>query len=211
MKEALDACCFHACGAAASGAMFALVERGRSGKGQHVDISVQEVAFSRGVNGVLVWQFDKRKLSRSGAALRYGRASVRCVWPLKDGFCFHTLMSGRFGAPANRALTEWMLESGFDAPMRDTDWTKYDRSTLPADTRATWEAAIEAFFRSRTKADITGEGRRRGINAAVAQEPDDILSDPHLRARGYWRELAIADGEQVLAPDYFLKIAGGAS
>ena len=45
----------------------ALYERSPSGRGQHVDVSVQEVAFSRNVNGVLVWQFDRRKLQRAAA------------------------------------------------------------------------------------------------------------------------------------------------
>ena len=207
MKEALDACAFHAAGVAAAGAMFAHVERGVSGRGQHVDVSMHEVGFSRGTNGVLVWQFDKRKLERSGYALRYGRAAVRCVWELADGYCFHTLMSGRFGAPANAALTQWMLDAGFETPMKDVDWSRYDRSALPADIRAVWEAAMAAFFKTRTKTEIATEGRRRGINAAAAQEPEDILNDPHLRARGYWRELALANGEHVKAPAHFVKAA----
>ena len=48
-----------------------------------VDVSIQEVAFSRNVSGVLVWQFDRRKLARVGGALNYGRATVRCIWPLR--------------------------------------------------------------------------------------------------------------------------------
>jgi crotonobetainyl-CoA:carnitine CoA-transferase CaiB-like acyl-CoA transferase len=101
VKEALDACWFHAEMAAAAGLTAALHEREASNMGQHVDVSVQDVAFSRNVNGVLVWQFDRRKLHRVGGALNYGIATVRCIWPLADGFCFHSLMTGRFGAPDN--------------------------------------------------------------------------------------------------------------
>jgi len=186
VKEALDACGFHADLVAASGAMAALYEREESGLGQHVDVSVQEVAFSRNVNGVLVWQFDKRKLERVGGALNYGRATVRCIWPLADGYCFHSLMTGRFGAPANQALSDWMDEVGIANPLRGTDWSRYNRSTLDADTRASWERAIEAFFRTRTRQEIAIEGRRRGINAAVVAEPADVLADVHLAARDFW-------------------------
>jgi crotonobetainyl-CoA:carnitine CoA-transferase CaiB-like acyl-CoA transferase len=62
VKEALDACGFHADMVAAVGAMAALGERRRTGLGQHVDVSTQEVAFSRNTNGILVWQFDQRLL-----------------------------------------------------------------------------------------------------------------------------------------------------
>ncbi len=185
VKEALDACWYHAEMAAAAGAMAAHFERGASGLGQHVDISVQEVAFSRNVNGVLVWQFDRRKLHRVGGALNYGRVTVRCIWPLADGYCFHSLMTGRFGAPANQALSDWMDEAGVPNPLHGVDWLGYNRSTLPADTRATWEAAIAAFFATRTKADIRDEGRRRGINATVVNEPGDVLADTHLAARDF--------------------------
>ncbi len=186
VKEAEDACIFHADMAAASGAMAAHYARGTHGQGQHVDISIQQVAFSRNVNGVLVWQFDRRKLGRVGGALAYGRATVRAIWRLADGWCFHALMTGRLGAPANQALSDWMDEAGASNPLRGVDWLGYNRSTLPADTRATWETAIAAFFATRTKADIASEGNRRGINACVVNEPSDVLVDKHLAARGFF-------------------------
>jgi crotonobetainyl-CoA:carnitine CoA-transferase CaiB-like acyl-CoA transferase len=108
---------------------------------------------------------------------------VKAIWKLADGWCFHSLMTGRLGAPANQALSDWMDEAGVDNPLRGTDWLSYNRSTLPAETRAVWEAAIAAFFATRTKADIATEGLRRGINACVANEPSDVLADPHLAAR----------------------------
>lgn len=186
VKEALDACTFHADVVAAAGAMAAHHARGARGAGQHVDVAVQEVAFSRNVNSILVWQFDRRKLHRVGGALNYGKATVRCIWPLADGYCFHSLMTGRFGAPANQALADWIDEAGLPNPLRGVDWLAYDRSTLPAATRAEWERAIEAFFRTRTCAEIRGEGRRRGTNACVVATPRDVLEDPHLAARGFW-------------------------
>lgn len=188
VKEALDACQFHADMVAAVGALTALRERRESGLGQHVDISAQEVAFSRNVNGVLVWQFDQRLLNRAGGALNYGRATVRCIWALRDGFCFHSLMTGRFGAPANQALSDWIDASGLENPLAGVNWEKYDRSTLDSATRARWETAIEAFFRTRTRAEIADEGRRRGINATMVSTPADVLCDSHLAARGFWRE-----------------------
>ena len=186
VKEALDACSFHAEMVAAAGAMAAHFERQRSGLGQHVDVSVQEVAFNRNVSSILVWQFDQRKLHRVGGALNYGRATVRCIWPLADGWCFHSLMTGRFGAPANQGLSDWMDAVGVDNPLRGVDWLRYNRSTLDPALRAQWEHAIEAFFRTRTKAEIRTEGKRRGINACAVAEPADVLHDAHLQARDFW-------------------------
>ncbi|WP_295639223.1 CoA transferase [Novosphingobium sp.] len=202
VKEALDACIFHADMVAGTGAMAAHYSRGTSGIGQHVDVSIQQVAFSRNVNGVLVWQFDRRKLGRVGGALAYGRATVRAIWRLADGWCFHSLMTGRLGAPANQGLSDWIDAVGMDNPTKGTDWLAYNRSTLPAETRALWEAAIAAFFATRTKAEIASEGHRRGINACVVNEPADVLADPHLAARGFF---ATVDG----LPERFAAIREG--
>jgi crotonobetainyl-CoA:carnitine CoA-transferase CaiB-like acyl-CoA transferase len=185
VKEALDACTFHADMAAAAGAMAAHFARGSHGRGQHVDVSIQQVAFSRNVNGILVWQFDRRKLGRAGGCIAYGNARIRVIWRLADGWCFHSLMTGRLGAPANQALSDWMDEAGLPNPLREIDWLQYNRSTLPQDTRAVWETAIAAFFAIRTKAEIATEGLLRGINACVVNEPADVLADPHLAARQF--------------------------
>jgi crotonobetainyl-CoA:carnitine CoA-transferase CaiB-like acyl-CoA transferase len=205
VKEALDACLFHADMVAAAGAMAAHFERHRSGRGQHVDVAAQEVALSRNVNGILVWQFDRRKLARAGGALNYGRATVRVIWQLADGWCFHNLMPGRFGAPANQALSEWMDQIGLDNPMRGTDWVRYERASLEPAVRARWEAAMDAFFRSRTREDIASEGQRRGLNATVLASPADALHDPHLKAREFWRA---ENGLRV--PKRFVRIDEGA-
>jgi len=204
VKEALDACTFHADMVAAAGMMAAHWARGSSGRGQHVDVSIQEVAFNRNVSGTLAWQFDRRKLHRAGSALNYGLAQVRCIWALADGWCFHTLMTGRFGAPANRALSEWMDEVGCPNPLRHVDWLAYNRSTLDAETRKAWECAMAAFFATRTKHDIATEGRRRGINACVVAEPADVLADPHLQSREFWQH-----NEGIRRPGRFVRIEPG--
>ncbi|HXR89066.1 MAG TPA: CoA transferase [Steroidobacteraceae bacterium] len=204
VKEALDACLFHADMVAAAAALAAHYERGISGRGQRIDISVQHVAFSRGVNPLLVWQFDHRKLHRAGGALSYGRATVRCIWRLRDGWCFHTLMTGQLGAPANQALSDWMDAKGMENPLQGTDWARYNRSTLDPSLRLRWEAAIEAFFRSCSKSEIATEGRRRGINAAVVQEPADALADPHLHARAFW-----AEEQGIRVPGRFFQVREG--
>jgi crotonobetainyl-CoA:carnitine CoA-transferase CaiB-like acyl-CoA transferase len=205
VKEALDANYFHACSGAALGAVIAHYHRERTGLGQHVDQSVQEAGVSRNTNNLLLYQFDQRTIQRGGPFLRFGKASIRCVWKLKDGFAFHSIATGRFGAPANKALTAWMNELGYDNPMRDVDWDRYDRSALDSEVRKVWEAALAQFFGDRTKAEIGSEGRRRGINAAVANEPGDLLNDPQLQARGYFSAVDWRDGSNVQVPRYFLR------
>jgi crotonobetainyl-CoA:carnitine CoA-transferase CaiB-like acyl-CoA transferase len=206
VKEALDANYFHGCAAAALGTVIAHYSRQRTGLGQHVDLSVQEAGVSRNTNNILLWQFDKRTVSRGGAFLRFGRATIRCIWKLQDGYAFWSMATGRFGAPANRALCVWMNELGYDNPMRDVDWDKYDRATLDAEIRKVWEAALTKFFADRTRAEIGSEGMRRGINAAPASEPSDLLGHPQLKARELFVTTPWPDSAQTVSlPRYFLR------
>jgi len=205
VKEAADANAFHACAGAALGAVIAHYHRQRTGFGQHVDQSVQEAGVSRNTNNLLLYQFDKRTIERGGPFLRFGKASIRCIWKLRDGYAFQSMATGRFGAPANRALVAWMDELGYDNPMRDVDWDRYDRSALDPNVRVVWEAAMAKFFADRTKVEINGEGRRRGINAAVANEPGDLLDDAQLRAREYFVATEWSSIQAVWMPRYFLR------
>lgn len=212
VKEALDANYFHACSGAALGAVLAHYHRERTGLGQHVDQSVQEAGVSRNTNNLLLYQFDKRTIRRGGPFLRFGKASIRCVWKLKDGYAFHSIATGRFGAPANKALTAWMNELNYDNPMRDVDWDRYDRSALDPEVRKVWEMALAKFFGDRTKAEMGSEGRRRGINAAVANEPGDLLNDPQLQAREYFAATKWPDEKRdVRVPRYFLRTGAEAT
>jgi crotonobetainyl-CoA:carnitine CoA-transferase CaiB-like acyl-CoA transferase len=204
--EALDACIFHANAAASLGAMIAHLERGLSGKGQHVDCSIQETAATRNTNNLTAYQFDRRKLERSGNKIRFGIANVRVIWELADGYCFHSMMTGKFGAPANAALSNWMTEEGYDNPMQEVNWDNYDRASLDADVRLQWEQAMGAFFKSKTKREIASEGAKRGIRATIAQAPEDIVRDEHLQAREFLAPVDLADKSSVQYPDYFIRL-----
>lgn len=212
VKEAYDACTFHAKMVAGAGAMVAHYVREKrriensdnKPLGQLVDISIQQVALSRNVNGVLVWQFEKRKIGRVGGSLNYGQATVQCIWALKDGWCFHSLMTGRFGAPANQGLSDWMDEvMGVENnPLHGVDWLAYNRSTLSEDIRQIWQTAIAVFFNTRTRYEIRTEGLKRKINACVLSEPQEVLDDPHLEARGFWAR----DENDIKTPSRFVSI-----
>ena len=75
---------FHACAAAVTATVFALHERERSGRGQWIDISAQEVGASRNTAWVLAAQFDGRHPRRLGRYLNLGRTGEgnRTVWRL---------------------------------------------------------------------------------------------------------------------------------
>jgi crotonobetainyl-CoA:carnitine CoA-transferase CaiB-like acyl-CoA transferase len=190
VKEGLDANYFHANGAAALGTIMAHYDREKTGEGQQLDVSIQEVGVSRNTNNILPFLYDKRLIKRSGQSRRLGLNSHKWIWRVKDGDIFWSMMPGKVGAPANRALSKWMDDDGLENPLREVEnWEKLDREGLNQEKRAVWERAIGRFFLNHTKKEIAEEGRRRGINAAVANTPEDVVTSPQLRARNYWTTL----------------------
>jgi crotonobetainyl-CoA:carnitine CoA-transferase CaiB-like acyl-CoA transferase len=205
VKEGLDALFFHANAAAAFGSIMAHYDRETTGEGQQVDVSIQEVGCARNFNNVLVYQFDRRFLKRSGDCQWLGLQPARWIWRCQDGYLWHNLMGGKIGAPANRALSEWMDDDGIENPLRKIkNWNTYDRSAVTPEERAEREDAMEKFFLGHTKKELEVEGRRRGINASVVNTPEDVMAHPQLEARDYWRELDHKElGVKLQVPEHF--------
>jgi len=205
VKEALDANCFQANAAAALGTIMAHYHREGTGEGQQVDVSIQEAGASRNTNNIVAYQFDKRFLMRSGQSRRLGINAHKWIWALKDGHVFWNLMPGKVGAPANRALSQWMDDDGLENPLREVrNWERLDREGLNHEKRKVWERAIGHFFGSHMKKEIADEGRRRGINACAANGPSDVVEHPQLKERDYWVEVAHSElGLKLPYPKHF--------
>ncbi|MBV8086037.1 MAG: CoA transferase [Chloroflexi bacterium] len=200
VKEALESTYFYGGVAAALGTVLAHFRRQETGRGQHVDLSLQEATASKcGINQ-LIWEFDHRLLQRSAPRNQYGASAVRGTWRCKDGYLRWSLQGGKGNAPANRALSSWMDEDRMPNPLHEIeDWDALDMTSLPLDALERYEAAIGGFFLRRTREELRTEGLGRDIHAAVIQDAPEVLANEHLRFRSFFQWLA--DG--VEAPRHF--------
>jgi crotonobetainyl-CoA:carnitine CoA-transferase CaiB-like acyl-CoA transferase len=205
VREGPDSIYFHAGTAAALGTIIAHYHREITGEGQQVDISLHEVAASRTFNNLVIWEFEKRLLKRSDGVRRIGARSTRWIWQCQDGYIFWTLMPGRFGAPANRALSEWIDEDGLENPLNKiTNWDQFHPAALSREELHACEKAIAKFFMSHTAKEIVEGGLKRGINAALVNCPADVLGSHQLKARNYWVGLDHPEpGIKLIYPKYF--------
>jgi crotonobetainyl-CoA:carnitine CoA-transferase CaiB-like acyl-CoA transferase len=190
LKEALDSAYFHAGAAAALGTIISHYSRETDGEGQQVDVSIQEVATSRTALCLLPWQWDKRLIKRSGPMMHLGLRPLRAIWPCKDGYVLWFYQGGQIGAPANRALSQWIDEEGMVNPLSQvTNWEEHDIADVSKETHDAFQSAIYNFFMKHTKKEIAEEGLKRGINAVVECIPSDVLENPQLKARNLWTNL----------------------
>jgi len=205
VREGPDSIYFHAGVAAALGTIFAHHHRQITGEGQQVDVSLQEIAASRTFNNLVIWEFGKGLLKRSGGVRRIGARSTRWIWQCKDGYVFWTLMPGQFGAPGNRAMSQWIDEDGLENPLnRVTNWGEFHPARISREELESYEEVIGKFFMNHTKEEIAEEGLKRGINAAPVHSAADVLESLQLRARDYWADLEHPEwGARLTYPKYF--------
>jgi crotonobetainyl-CoA:carnitine CoA-transferase CaiB-like acyl-CoA transferase len=210
VKESPNSVYFPANAAAALGTVISHYNREISGEGQQVDVSIHECAASRNINSLLSWIFDKRLIKRSGAINMLGRIRSRWIWPCQDGYIYWYLLGGKIGASSNRALSQWIDEDGIENPLGQvTNWDEFDRATFTEEMNDAFEEAIGKFFLKHTKKEIAEEGRKRGINAAVVNNPADVLENQHLAARDYWADLDYPElGITLAHPRHFFLCNG---
>jgi len=189
---------FHAGLQAAADAVIALNERDRSGLGQHLDVSMQ---------AAVVWTLMQTTgfppntggdPPHTGAERRWptpdrlaGGAVPRVV-ECADGWASAQLTLGRGGTWA--AALRWRdEEAGIDPELRAVDWLTWDvalaEGRLSAELVERGRAEVLALFRSKTKQELMDWAVANRLLVAPILTTADLLRDPHLRARDFWREI----------------------
>jgi benzylsuccinate CoA-transferase BbsE subunit len=196
---------YHAAPEAALAIVLALYAREASGRGQLVDVSLQECQLQSLLSGPGQYARHGRATRRTGA--RLGR--TREIWPARDGFVTFGLRGGAARVPALVATVAWMAESGM-APdwLRETDWSRFDPNALDDAAVARIEDAFGAFFASRTMRELYDEALRRRILLAPCNDAREILAQPQLRDRKLFVTLEYPElGASIEHPDFFAKLS----
>jgi crotonobetainyl-CoA:carnitine CoA-transferase CaiB-like acyl-CoA transferase len=165
---------------AAGAAMVALHQRRRSGRGQLIDISMQQAnAALHPEIGVPLVLDDGVHRSRSGNRRAISRPFG--LYPCADGFVSIVIVQ-----PAHWGnLAAWLAEvTGMEAVLDPTF----------NDLAVRWEAAefmdsvTEELTTTRTKHELFMEGQHRNIPITPVNTVADLAGDPHLEAVGFWRD-----------------------
>jgi len=173
---------------AAMGAMIAHYYRKATGKGQYVDTSTQESVVLSALTVPQAWDLARFIWPRAGAFLPRSGKRVRHLWPCKDGYIAWRLFGGGLGVKT-RALVEWMDSEGQANELTEVNWEKMDYLTVTPEEFDHWQDLFGKFFKTHTKAELCREALARGIVLFPASTPKDLLGDPQLEARDYWREV----------------------
>ncbi len=164
---------------AVAGTVLALRARQNIGRGQLVDISLQEAVLS--VTGESGPYYRLEALS-AVAAGRVGRrrGGASGMFPAKDGFVeLLPFMPGQWDS-----LAEWIrADLGIEEATMDVFRGSVMVRVPFAELIDGW---VEQLSSSYTKQEFLIEAQRRGIPTGAVNEPADLLVDPQLQAIDGW-------------------------
>jgi crotonobetainyl-CoA:carnitine CoA-transferase CaiB-like acyl-CoA transferase len=197
---------------AAVGALVALHHRGRTGRGQLVDVSAQAAVITALSHAPAFVDILGITPTRAGAYMT-GRsvsgAKFRVFWPCRDGYLNFILYGGAAGRRTNEQLVAWMQERGFDlGPLAGIDWRRWDPTRATQDEVDAIEAPIGRFFATVGKREFLEEAHRREMLGYPVSTVADISADPQLAARGFWRERRRPDGRRERHCGAFVVVDG---
>jgi len=166
---------------AAAALMVAILQRLRTGRGQHVDISAQEALAGQMETGTIFYTFTGTEPARGGRL--YPVAAFPCgLFPASDGWISLVALQPQHWD----ALVEWI----------DDDRLRQERFKIGSEralARDEIDQAICDWSRKRSKYELAREGQKRRIAIADLKTPRDVIKDEHLLAANYFRTLEHAE------------------
>ena len=160
-----------------SGAMAALMARLHNGRGQHVDISIQECMASIHQFTINRYVYVGRVQKRLGN--RYQRAHPITIYPCRDGLISLAVSTQdqyeRFLALTG--LTALLEDERFATPYACSEHVEsFDRRLAP-------------WLQAHGKSDIVYRCQENRVPASFVNDAAEVMDDPQYGFRGYWKEL----------------------
>ncbi|GAG13377.1 unnamed protein product, partial [marine sediment metagenome] len=144
---------------AAVGALIAHAERRRSGRGQHVDVSMQESVTLATMFRILDEPVGMAPAERVAGGLQAGGVLVPLRHRVRDGWV--TLGPSILPSTGHfmKRLLEWVAEEGFcDPALAQEDWGSFGlrlgARRLPEDAYEPVARSLDTFFASKSQAEL---------------------------------------------------------
>jgi len=198
----------HGAAAGATGAMMAHAQRVLTGQGQYVDVSCQEAVTRTLASAPQLFAIENTVIRRQGSYRQTGDTTfMRITWPCKDGFVNFQLSGGAGAGRSVNNMIQWMEEEGFGDPfLSGIDWTTLGYGMITKELLERVVPPVERFLMSHTKAELFEGAVKRRILLFPVATAGDIMRNPQLEARGYFRQVAHPDlGTTITYPGPFVQ------
>lgn len=197
---------------AAQGVLFALRVAERSGRGQLVEVSMQEALSLSQETAMQTWDMRREVRKRQGnAGLLPGVSTYACA----DGHVYSMVGVPGFGAPWS-VLAGWMNEHGMAGDLMDAHWQGLLNNINLRELTRLWSDPVllaemqvkfahvndvlTAFYAAFPKQYLYEEGQKRRLLIGPANSAKDLVENAQLRARGWFQ--AVEHPELAATIDY---------
>ena len=159
---------------AAIGILLALHERKSSGRGQRIDISLQE-AVAASLEHVMVRYFYDGAVSKRQGSRHWNNSF--CLLPCRDGYItLSPLMEWE-------TLVEWLDSEGMASDLKEERWQEEEYRSQHLDHII---ETLKRWTETHTAAELFELGQLLHFPWAPVASPKEILSSPQLKARGFF-------------------------
>ena len=159
---------------AAISILLALRKRTHSGRGGHVDISLQEAVAST-LDHVMVRYFYDRIIPRRQGNLSWNNSSF--ILPCKDGH-MHLNISTQW-----ETLIEWMASEGMAGDLIDDKWKEEEYRLRNIDHVMD---VLQRWTRTHSARELFELGQCMRFPWAPVYSPEEVLQGPQLKAREFF-------------------------
>jgi crotonobetainyl-CoA:carnitine CoA-transferase CaiB-like acyl-CoA transferase len=188
LRMCLDQSYYLACAQAAAGTLLAIYCRYSSGKGQHVDASIYDIAVRSNYREPFRWEWEKAKTPRMGNVFARGGKGYRQLWPSKDGYVTWMIMMEN--SKPVRGWVEWMKEENKAGRWAKINWdetTSFIKWT-PEDVQAIQES-ITLFISTHTTKELEAGSIKYGLLLSPVNSVDFVAEDEQLISRNFWKKV----------------------
>ena len=171
----------------AVGALVALQARQITGRGQHVDVSMQDAVSNALGNARLYYAMEGMITHRAGGGRAFGKVGTRMIFASSDGHVAFIRVPQTFAA-----LGKWFDDEGAPRRFEVERWSKRALvgAKMPsADEVAELEADLVPFFEARTTNQLYEDGQRRGLMICPVSRMQDLAENPQLLSREFYEDV----------------------
>ncbi|MFC1988992.1 CaiB/BaiF CoA transferase family protein [Chloroflexota bacterium] len=198
----------HAGAEAALGALMALYYRGTTGKGQQVDVSIQDSVAQCSARLTSAW--DMIGMNQRRGALVYQNVRTMRIWPCQDGHVMWFFWDGEKARRRNLPLVNWMDSEGMAGDfLNGFDWDTLDFTAANQEVVDRIEEPTRKFFMSHTKSELLEEAVKRDVSLYPVSTTKDIFESIQLAAREFWVDVEHPELDtSITYPGPFAKSSG---
>lgn len=183
----------------------ALMERQRSGLGQHIDVAAHQCMLQASQSQMLAAAVGAVPPRRFGGGVRLANYTIRLVYPASDGHVAVTFLFGDMIGRYTQRLMQWVHAEGHCSDeIRDLDYIRFFEliygGSLAPSTLQEASDAIARLTSTKTKAELLGAAMERNLLIAPVSTTADALVFDQFQARGFWEAATVSDGTSVLHP-----------